>query len=50
LESIKNGLFFSGKYESTQVVMNSPHLIIFANEPPDKSKMSADRWHIVRIG
>jgi len=50
LESIKNGLFFSNKYESAQVIMNSPHLICFANEEPDTSKMSADRWKIYNIG
>lgn len=49
LESIKNGLFFSGKYESGQVVMNSPHIICFSNEKPDTSKMSHDRWIIKKI-
>jgi len=49
LESIKNGLFFSNKYESTQVIMNSPHLICFSNEEPDIAKMSIDRWKIKNI-
>lgn len=49
IESIKNGCFFSGKYESKQVLMNSPHIIIFANSPPCKNKLSEDRWHIVEI-
>lgn len=49
IESIKDGLFFSGKYESGQVIMNSPHLIIFANNKPDTRKLSQDRWHIVEI-
>lgn len=49
LESIKNGLFFSGKYESGQVVMNCPHVFVFANSLPDTSQMSADRWRISRI-
>lgn len=34
LESIKNGFFFSGKYESGMVRFNSPHIICFANHPP----------------
>lgn len=49
IESIKNGCFFSGKYESGQVIMNSPHVIIFANSKPDTHKLSTDRWHIVEI-
>lgn len=49
LESIKNGLFFCGKYESTQVVMNSPHILCFANEEPKKEMLSSDRWKIKKI-
>lgn len=49
IESIKNGCFFSGKYESTQVIINSPHIFVFANSPPDLFKMSSDRWHIIHI-
>lgn len=49
IESIKNGCFFSGKYESTQVLMNNPHVIIFANCPPDEHKLSKDRWNINEI-
>ncbi len=49
IEEIKNGLFFSGKYESSQVVMNPPHIVIFANFPPDESKFSEDRWNIIKI-
>lgn len=45
-EEIKNGVFFSSKYESGMVMMNSPHLIVFANFEPDLSKLSADRWVI----
>jgi len=46
IEEIKNGIFFSGKYESEQVIFNSPHVIIFANFAPDKTKLSEDRWVI----
>ena len=49
IESIKNGCFFSGKYECTQVIMNCPHVIIFANSPPQEHKLSIDRWHITKI-
>lgn len=45
-EEIKNGCFFSGKYESGMVVMNPPHFIVFANIEPVFEKLSEDRWVI----
>lgn len=45
-EEIKDMFFFSGKYEGGMVDGNPPHLIVFANEMPDTSKMSDDRWSI----
>jgi len=49
LENIKDMYFYSGKYEGGMVLGNSPHLIVFANMPPDELKMSSDRWKVVRI-
>lgn len=49
LESLKDGLMFSAKYESTAKIFNCPHVIVFANFPPDESKLSTDRWKIVRL-
>lgn len=49
IESIKNGCFFSGKYECVQVIMNCPHVIIFANSPPHINRLSIDRWNIIKI-
>lgn len=49
IESIKNGVFFSGKYESAQVIMNCPHVIVFANSMPCQNKLSKDRWVIKEI-
>lgn len=49
IESIKNGCFFSGKYECVQVIMNCPHVIIFANSPPQINKLSIDRWNITKM-
>jgi len=50
LESIKNGLFYSGKYEGGMCIFNNPHIICFANEEPEYHKLSEDRWHVVQIG
>lgn len=49
IEEIKNGCFFSGKYESDMCIFNSPAVICFANERPLVDKMSKDRWKIYRI-
>ncbi len=49
IEKIKDGLFFSTKYESKVCCYNSPHVIVFANFLPKLEALSADRWHVVRI-
>ena len=43
LENIKDMYFYSGKYEGGCVNGNSPHIYIFANFPPDESKMTRDQ-------
>lgn len=49
IEKLKDGIFFSGKYESQQIIMNPPHIICFANKEPDVGMLSADRWVIREI-
>lgn len=49
IEKLKDGIFFSGKYECCSVLMANPHVIVFSNEEPDYSKMSGDRWNVVCI-
>ncbi len=49
IEEVKDGLCFNTKFESCSIVFDIPHVIIFANFPPDKSKLSADRWSIRQI-
>lgn len=49
VETFKNGYFLSTKYESTPVFFKPPHVVVFANFYPDKSKLSADRWDIHTI-
>lgn len=46
IEAVKDGIFFSGKYESGMVVFNSPHILVLANFAPKQEKLSADRWRI----
>ncbi len=46
LEQIKDGLFFSSKYESEMCIFNPPHVIVFANVMPEVSQLSSDRWVI----
>ena len=51
IEEIKNGCFASTKYECGMHIMAHPHVFVFANfEPKPGIDMSADRFHIVRIG
>lgn len=49
IESIKNGMIFSSKYESGQKLFNSPHVICFANEEPKYKALSLDRWKVCDI-
>lgn len=50
IESFKNGLIFSAKYESRMKIIRPPHVVCFANFAPDESKLSGDRWWIRHIG
>lgn len=49
LESIKDGAFPNTKYETKQVLMKPPHVIVFANCMPAADMMSADRFTTVVI-
>jgi hypothetical protein len=49
IEAVKDMCFYSGKYEGGMVCGNCPHLYVFANEPPNGEKLSADRWDIVEL-
>jgi len=41
--------FYSGKYEGGMICGNCPHVLIFANEPRDTSKLAHDRWVIEEL-
>lgn len=49
LETMKDGIFFSGKYESGMCVYPTIHVVVFANFAPTIEKLSADRWIIRKI-
>ena len=49
LEEVKNGCFASNKYESKMCIINSPHVICFANFEPDYENMSLDRWSVINL-
>ena len=49
MESIKNGHIFSPKYEVVSKVYKQPHVVVFANKSPDRSKLSADRFYVIDL-
>lgn len=44
IESIKNGINFSPKYDSRMKIFKPPFVVVFANFAPIYNKLSADRW------
>lgn len=51
IEGLKNGLISDSKLkkESRNIIMNSPHVICFANSLPNIKALSEDRWAIGKI-
>lgn len=49
IESVKDGLMTSVKYETSTLCFNNPHVWIFSNELPDLKKLSVDRWRLFII-
>lgn len=49
LEEIKDMFFYSPKYEGGMICGESPHVLVFANQPPDYGEMSDDRWKVVEL-
>lgn len=50
IEQVKNGMLFSGKYESGVKCFAKPHVLVFANFCADWSKWSGDRRDEHAIG
>ena len=50
IQQMKNGMFFSGKYQSGMVAtLSAPHIVIFANDLPDRKYFTFDRWWVRTI-
>lgn len=52
VEQLKNGKVFSPKYCSSLKHLrhgNGLPVVIFTNEEPDRSKLSSDRWSVMRL-
>lgn len=50
IEKLKDGLYFSGKYNSTQKYRKTnAHIIVFSNIEPPKNKFSMDRINLITI-
>jgi len=49
LESLKDGLITSTKYESKTKVFNSPVVWVFSNNDPEIEKLTHDRWQLWTI-
>ena len=48
-EDLKDGVLLSGKYQSVSKIFEVPHVIFFANVEPDYSKLSRDRYNIMKL-
>ena len=50
LEQLKNRVVFSPKYTSTtKILEHQPHVVVFTNEEPDRTKLTSDRYKIINI-
>lgn len=49
IEEIKNGIFYSSKYDSGMVVFNRPVIIVLSNFNPKLDALSLDRWDVYYI-
>lgn len=49
MESVKDGFFINLKYETKQVLMDPPHVVVMANHLPKMEHISIDRWELFEI-
>ena len=48
-ENVKDDMVISTKYETKRIPMGKQHVVVFANEPPNRDKWSSDRYDEVEI-
>lgn len=49
LESVKDGMVFSSKYESQLKKLGRVHVVVMMNEQPDMKALSLDRYKIINL-
>ena len=49
LEEFKDSMFTSTKYRSQVNTFSIPHVVVFANIPPDESKLKKDRFRVTQV-
>lgn len=49
LEQIKNGVVRDQMYDSGVKLFLPPHVVVFANQLPDRVKLSVDRWNVITL-
>ena len=49
MEQLKDGFVQSNKYRCAPKYLGPCHVIVMCNEPPDDTKLSADRYHVIQI-
>ena len=49
IESFKNGIIFSPKYESKNKMFEPARVIVFSNWAPDRRQLSEDRWNVIDL-
>jgi hypothetical protein len=45
-EQVKNGYVYDFRNKYVELILQSPVVWIFCNDPPDYSKLSTDRWKV----
>lgn len=49
MEALKDGVYFSSKYQSAMKTWKQPHVFVFANFELDRTKLSSDRINVIKF-